>query len=132
VRQVNFRFQAPHRAVVKSDVAAMQARDIPRNGKAEARTAFVLVAGFIQPDERFEDFFSLGGGDTGAIILHRDNKVPALLMSTRLDLFAVAESIRHQIANQACHTVGARTDGEFLRAMDLVFAVLELGLVPEP
>ena len=46
--------KAAHRTVCERDVATVAAGDIAGDGKAEAGAAFVLIARFVQSEERLE------------------------------------------------------------------------------
>src|SRR5256885_1687684 len=48
--------QAPNRTVGQRDIAAMRARDVPRDGETEAGVALVLIARIVEPHERPEHF----------------------------------------------------------------------------
>ena len=50
--------QAAHRAVAERDVAAMRARDVAGDRKAQAGAALILVAGVVEPQERLEHFLA--------------------------------------------------------------------------
>src|ERR1700704_2336264 len=67
--------QAAHRAVAERDVAAMRARDVAGDRKAEARPAFILVAGIIQPQERLEHFLAHVRRNARSVVVDRDRQV---------------------------------------------------------
>ena len=57
-RHAHRRAQAAERAVAERDVAAVRARDVARDGEAEAGAALVLIARIVEPQERLEHFLA--------------------------------------------------------------------------
>ena len=71
-RQPDDRLQAAQRAVAQHDIPAMGAGDVAGDGQAQARTADLQVAAFVQAVEGTEGFLAPGFGNALAIVFHRD------------------------------------------------------------
>src|SRR4051794_5247436 len=68
-RQAHARAHAAERALVERDVAAMGARDVAGDGKAEARAALVLVARLVEAHEGLEHLLAQLRRDAGAVVV---------------------------------------------------------------
>src|ERR1700722_18275005 len=66
------------RAVAERDVAAVRARNVARDGKAQARAALVLVARIVEAKERLEHIVAHVDRNAGPVIVHRHRK-PAMV-----------------------------------------------------
>src|SRR5713101_4840216 len=80
-RDPHGRAKAAHRAVAEHDVAAMGARDVAGDRKAQARAAFILVAGAVEPEERLEHFLAHGQRNARSVIVDRDRQITVIAMA---------------------------------------------------
>ena len=96
-----------------------------RDGKAEARSAFVLVAGLVEPHEGLEHLLALLGRDAGAVVVDMDHEPARLVVGQDGDAVAVPSGVRYKVEQGPPERVDPHRDQ---RVADDV----ERGLVPRP
>lgn len=64
----------PKRTVFEGNIAAMASGDVSRDGKTETGAGGVEIAGFIQPEEGFEDVVAGFAWNTRTVVVEDDNQ----------------------------------------------------------
>src|SRR5689334_18888255 len=100
-RYPNRRAKPAHRTVAERNVAAMRAGDVARDGKAEPGAAFVLVAGIVQPEKRFEHFLAHRKGNTRTVVVDRDRQVTVIAVAGNRNRLTVARRIGDEVTKAA-------------------------------
>ena len=82
---------------IKVDITAMRARYIASDGKAEASSAGIRVAGLVEPIKRPKDILPLGFWNSGSVVVDGNFDVIAPTSKTDPDVIAISTSIGNQV-----------------------------------
>src|SRR5260370_25890075 len=89
--------KSAHRAVAERDVAAMRARDVAGDGKAEPGAALILVAGVIQPQEWLEHFLAHLLRDARSVVVDRHLQVAVIAAAPEPNRACVPRRVGYQV-----------------------------------
>src|SRR5262245_59315184 len=103
----------------------MRARDVARDGEAEAGATLVLVARIVEPHERLEHLLAHRRGDAGSVVVDGDGQPAVIAMTGDGNRRREARRVRDEVANAALER--GRTHGD-----DRVAVEYDAGLVAVP
>src|SRR5258705_4088850 len=104
-RQTNRRAKAAERTLLQPHIAAMGARDVARDGKAETDAAGLQIAPLVQPVEGTKRFLAATFGDARSVVLHRQFDISADAPQAHLDAAAIFQCIVDEVDEAALDRV---------------------------
>ena len=88
----------------------MRARNVARDGEAEAGAALVLVARVVEPQERLEHLLAHRRRNARPVVVDRDGQIAMVAMADDVDGLGKARRIRHQVGDAALERRGLHRD----------------------
>ena len=118
----------PSGEFAERDVAAVRARDVARDGEAEAGAALVLVARIVEAQERLEHLLAQVRRDARAVVVDRDGEPAVIAVAGDRDRGRKARGVRHEIGEAALERRRPHGDDRMAVELDIGGVAVALGV----